>query len=261
MMDVDTVLADAADQASDNYNDDFDDAEELAEPTVKTSASDILKSSAIEVAYEDAIDAKIASRTHLDKISYERTSSSPTSPSKDALSSLARGVVNEDVKRKKEFQKYDDDDSDSKPKERERKSSSASGESSSRSYNDRADAQNNANYTDYGSDDADGDKDDDDDEGSEENGDAVLNAELLLAVYHGDIKKTNKLLDSGAHYFTRDRHRWTPLMWACSGGHEEILETLLRCVQKRKLKRFVNAKDNITGWTALHVSVAVPCQK
>jgi hypothetical protein len=263
-MDVASVLADAADQVSDNYKDDFDDAEEPAESTVKASAGAILKSSAIEIAYEDEIDAEVASRLHSNKVPYERTSSSPSSPSKNISSSPARGIVKEDVKRKEQFLKYDDDNNDSLYEERERKSSTATGDASPIRHSDRADAQNNANYTDYGSDDTDGVNIDDDDEGSDEDGDAELNTALLLAVYHGDIKKMKKLLDSGARYFTRDRHRWTALMWACSGGHDEILETLLSYVEKRKLKQFLSAKDNITGWTALHVrhidllNVAVP---
>jgi Ankyrin repeats (3 copies) len=253
-MDAASVLADAADQVSDNYKDDFDDAEEPAESTVKTSAGDILKSSAIEVAYEDEIDAKVASRVHSDKVSYEKTSSLP-SPSKNISNSSARRILNEDVVRKEEFLKYDDDNKDLKYQEWERKIGTATGDSSPSHHGYRADAQNNANYADCGSDDADEDKndDDDDDEGSDEDGDPELNTALLLAVYHGDIKKMKKLLDSGARYFTRDRHRWTALMWACSGGHDEIVETLLSYVEKRKLKQFLNAKDNITGWTALHV--------
>ena len=252
-MDTASVLADAADQVSDNYNDDFDDAEESPKSTLKLSVGDTLKASAKEVAYEDAIDAKLASHTYSDKISYERTSSSPTSPSKNISSSSSRGVAYEGTSRKEDFQKYDDEDGDSIRKMQQRKDDTVTGRESPSRHGDRADAQNNANYPDSGSDEADDNKDDDDDGGSDDDGDAELNTELLLAVYHGDVKNTKKLLGSGAHYFTRDRHRWTALMWACSGGHDEILETLLNYVEKHKLKRYVNAKENITGWTALHV--------
>ena len=64
----------------------------------------------------------------------------------------------------------------------------------------------------------------------------------------------HKLLSSGALYFARDRHRWTALMWAVAGGHDETVELLIGFVKKHKLKSFLNAKDSITGWTALHVS-------
>ena len=98
------------------------------------------------------------------------------------------------------------------------------------------------------------DDDDDDDNANDSDADPELDAELLIAAYHGDTRKVDKLLSSGALYFARDRHRWTALMWAVAGGHDETVELLIGFVKKHKLKSFLNAKDSITGWTALHVS-------
>ena len=104
------------------------------------------------------------------------------------------------------------------------------------------------------------DNDDEEDEsgcadGIESEEDTEYDAELLVAAYHGDVAKVVKLIRSGARYDARDRHRWTALMWAASGGHDDVIEALVGCVKRPLLHRYLNAKDNITGWTALHVSL------
>ena len=80
-------------------------------------------------------------------------------------------------------------------------------------------------------------------------------ADLLVAAYRGDIVKVIKLLKLGARYDARDRHRWTALMWAAAGGFDDIIEALVGRVKRPLLRRYLNAKDSITGWTALHVSL------
>jgi ankyrin repeat protein len=93
-----------------------------------------------------------------------------------------------------------------------------------------------------------------DDSGDDNDVDPELDTELMIASYRGDIRKVENLLSSGARYFARDRHRWTALMWAASGGYDDIIEVLISCVEKKKLRSYLNAKDCIIGWTALHVS-------
>ena len=104
------------------------------------------------------------------------------------------------------------------------------------------------------------DNDDDEDEsgsahGIESEEDTEYDAELLVAAYHGDVAKVVKLIRLGARHDARDRHRWTALMWAAAGGYDDVIEALVECVKRPLLHRYLNAKDNITGWTALHVSL------
>lgn len=91
------------------------------------------------------------------------------------------------------------------------------------------------------------------DEEGDGGGDEVLNTELLVAAYRGDIRKVDKLIRSGASCFARDRHRWTAIMWAAAGGYDDIIESITGHIRKSRVKGFLNAKDSITGWTALHV--------
>jgi Ankyrin repeats (3 copies) len=102
--------------------------------------------------------------------------------------------------------------------------------------------------------------DDEEDESGSADGidseeDTEYDAELLVAAYHGDVAKVVKLIRLGARYDARDRHRWTALMWAAAGGYDDVIEALIGCVKRPLLHRYLNAKDNITGWTALHVSL------
>jgi Ankyrin repeats (3 copies) len=92
-------------------------------------------------------------------------------------------------------------------------------------------------------------------DGIESEEDTEYDAELLVAAYHGDVVKVVKLIRLGARYDARDRHRWTALMWAAAGGYDDVIEALVGCVKRPLLRRYLNAKDNITGWTALHVSL------
>jgi hypothetical protein len=54
-------------------------------------------------------------------------------------------------------------------------------------------------------------------------------------------------------------HDRTGLHWAASQGYEDIMEDLIQAAnlgapESTLTKKFVNAQDFITGWTALHVS-------
>ena len=103
-------------------------------------------------------------------------------------------------------------------------------------------------------------EDDDEDEESgrvdnlESEEETKYDPELLIASYRGDVVKVMKLIRLGARYDARDRHRWTALMWAAAGGYDDIIKAVLGSLKRPLLRRFLNAKDSITGWTALHVS-------
>ena len=82
----------------------------------------------------------------------------------------------------------------------------------------------------------------------------LLDQELMIAASKGAVRNVMKLLDSGARYNARDRHGWTPLMWAASEGHEDVAEVLIDYAKdKLKHRRYIGLKDNLAGWTALHV--------
>ena len=96
---------------------------------------------------------------------------------------------------------------------------------------------------------------DSDDESAADEGDPELNKEFIIACWKGESRRVDSLLRDGASYSARDRHGWTGLMWAASKGFDDIIENLVdRTENKRKRSKYVNAKDDITGWTALHVS-------
>ena len=127
----------------------------------------------------------------------------------------------------------------------------------------------------------DDDDDDDDDDDGNDNDPKVktLNTQLLVACYRGDINKANTLLKSGANikarylsttttttiiiinpillhlslHLFRDRHNWTPLMWASSKGFHELVEDLLSKIDNKK--KYINAHDSLSGFTALHLAV------
>ena len=92
---------------------------------------------------------------------------------------------------------------------------------------------------------------DDDDYGDikEEN---PMNIELRHCCYSGHTSRVEYLLGKGANGNSIDRHGWTCLHWAASKGHDDIVELLLN--HSGKLSKFVNMKENLSGWTALHVS-------
>eukprot|EP01038_Epipyxis_sp_PR26KG_P013614 gene13614-18272_t len=84
-----------------------------------------------------------------------------------------------------------------------------------------------------------------------------LNSQLIIACYREKVDMVINLLKKGANHFARDRHGWTPLLWSASKGFNEIIEVLLEFRKeelKKPLSKYINARDKITGWTALHVA-------
>ena len=263
-MDVGAFLAEAADEALYENDGDFEQQEVPSTSLSKQSASDILKASANEVAYKDKIEAEKAFRREADDIDHhdgERNSavaySSDLSPERIIGKASAPSTL-------------DETSENSSPSEvratagKNAQKGQADDDSDNGSYDaksmDREDKktiiQNDEDQDDRNNDDIEDDDNNDDDNDSDHSSDAdpVMDAELLVAAYQGNVKKVDKLLSSGARYLARDRHRWTALMWAAAGGHDDVIESLISCVKKHKLKSYLNAKDGITGWTVLHVS-------
>ena len=102
------------------------------------------------------------------------------------------------------------------------------------------------------------DDEDDDDDGDDDDADPELDRELFVNVYRGNVRIVDKLLNSGARHNALDLHGWSPMHWAASEGHDDILELLIDHAKRRtsaaKLKRVLNLKDKLSGWTALHVA-------
>jgi hypothetical protein len=98
--------------------------------------------------------------------------------------------------------------------------------------------------------------DSDNDEDEEGSYDKDVNEALLHACHQGRVNDVEKILSlQGVNIMYRDRHGWTFLHWAASKGHNDIIELLInyRRNQRRKLKKFLNAQDELAGWTPLHV--------
>jgi len=78
---------------------------------------------------------------------------------------------------------------------------------------------------------------------------------FLAAIYHGDIKAVQQAIKNGTvSARCKDRHGWTGAHWASSNGFDDILQLLLENIKKLSVKKFVDMKENISGWTSLHVS-------
>lgn len=91
--------------------------------------------------------------------------------------------------------------------------------------------------------------------------DPELNGQLILAAHNGKVEGVRNHLKSGAKYNCRDRHGWTPLMWAASKGYDDVIEVLLKHLksQNKNVRGYVNMADNLAGWTALHVRIDIIC--
>lgn len=103
-------------------------------------------------------------------------------------------------------------------------------------------------------------KDESDEEAGEEHDNEEVvnpaaNGQLIFACYRTDYDSVRSALKAGASISCRDQHGWTPLHWAASKGATDIADLLIekREESNKKMKRFINAKDSITGWTPLHV--------
>ena len=233
-MDVRSLLSEAADETYDN-DDDFERLDDPISSSSKQTATDILKSSATEVDRNDKVEAAKVFQEEAESISREENSrkhvrhpSTDSSPERDVQRDDASSIL---LKASKEVYANEVRATDKSSRTMDSNDAPEITESDSE---------------------ADGDENNDDDYDSE--ADPELDTELLVAAYQGNIRKVLKLMSSGARYFARDRHKWTALMWAAAGGYDDIIESLLSCVKKPKVKSFLNAKDSITGWTALHVS-------
>lgn len=97
----------------------------------------------------------------------------------------------------------------------------------------------------------------DEEENEEDDYDTNSSAQLIIACYRDRLDQVKQLLKNGGDPLARDRHGWTPLHWAASKGYEEVAEALIRhrIANDKSVKKMVNAVDNITGWTPLHVSI------
>jgi ankyrin repeat protein len=89
--------------------------------------------------------------------------------------------------------------------------------------------------------------------GGEEEVDAEKDKELIQCCARGESSRVSKLLRGGARLLCRDGHGWTPMHWASSRGHVAVINELLDACPNSRLKRLVNTKDHLSGWTPLHV--------
>jgi ankyrin repeat protein len=78
---------------------------------------------------------------------------------------------------------------------------------------------------------------------------AGVNEDFSNAAWRSDLPAIKRLISNGADVNTKDGNGYTPLHWAASNGHREVVEFLLAC------KADVNAKSN-SGDTPLHVAAA-----
>ena len=258
-MDVASLLAETADEYE--TDGDFEQQEAPSSSLSKQSPSDILISSAREVENVAKIEAQRILQKEADNIRIDqRDRSSAVVYSRDVSPERSLG------KSEAPSKLLEVDENDHSPDARtavdrnseETKIDYDVGKDSYDAKDVDRDNKKTIEYSDVDEDDSDknnvDDDEDDNDDAHDSDADPELDAELLVAAYRGDTRKVDKLLSSGAHYFARDRHRWTALMWAAAGGHDDTVESLIGFVKKHKLKSYLNAKDSITGWTALHVS-------
>lgn len=76
---------------------------------------------------------------------------------------------------------------------------------------------------------------------------------FMISCFKRDIDAVERHLERGANSMYRDRHGWTSLHWAAAKGFDDIAELLISRFSGTNLKKYVNSKDKITGWTPLHV--------
>ena len=102
------------------------------------------------------------------------------------------------------------------------------------------------------------DKDEEDDATVELDGDedldAELNSSLRQACNKGNLTAVKSIVSKGANVKARDRHGWTSLHWAAKGGSSDIVDYLVDFVESGDTYAFVNAKDTISGWTAVMIA-------
>ena len=81
-----------------------------------------------------------------------------------------------------------------------------------------------------------------------------LNSALRQACNKGNLTQVKSLISKSANCKARDRHGWTSLHWAAKHGSSEIIDYLCDSVESGDKYPFVNAKDSISGWSALMVA-------
>jgi|MDTB01.2.fsa_nt_gb hypothetical protein len=84
--------------------------------------------------------------------------------------------------------------------------------------------------------------------------DFELNSSLRQACNKGNLTSVKSVVSKGANVKARDRHGWTSLHWAAKGGSSEIVDYLADFVESGDSYAFINAKDSISGWTALMIA-------
>ena len=236
-MDVGSILEDAARDTA--YSE---------EKVARVANMDALRSAANEAAFEDEDRISEAFRGAAENYADD------FHDSPQGTSAFTHDNNSEVEERKKSLDEDEKRDDVVNIASRQKKDSSTY-HTSSGPHDDSDDEQE---YTDNFNDEALDDRKNDAYESEEEDdggGDEGLNTELLVAAYRGDIRKVDKLIRSDASCFARDRHRWTAIMWAAAGGYDDIIESIIGTLRKSRVKGFLNAKDSITGWTALHVSL------
>ena len=92
-------------------------------------------------------------------------------------------------------------------------------------------------------------EDDDDDDGDEyeEFGD------FLICCYRQHLHGVRTHLERGANIRAVDRHGWTAVHWVCAKGYDDVLELLLS-EYRGHIKKIVNVKDRLMGFTPLHLA-------
>jgi hypothetical protein len=85
---------------------------------------------------------------------------------------------------------------------------------------------------------------------------AGINMEFIMAARNGKADAVQSLLGKKANIRCTDSHGWTALHWSAANGHVNVIKRLCKHLSgsERSLKSFINMKENLTGWTALHVS-------
>ena len=235
-MDVGSILEDAARDTA--YSE---------EEVVRVAKMDALRSAANEAAFEDEDRISEAFRGAAENYADD------FHDSPQETSAFTNNNIPKEEERKKSYDEDENRDDVVNVTSREKKDGSTR-HTSPGGHDDSEDEQE---YTDNFNDEPPDDRKNTADESDEEDdggGDEELNTELLVAAYRGDIRKVDKLIRSGASCLARDRHRWTAIMWAAAGGYDDIIESIIGTLRKSQVKGLLNAKDSITGWTALHVS-------
>ena len=80
-----------------------------------------------------------------------------------------------------------------------------------------------------------------------------INKELIIASKYGKNDLVRNLISKGANVYCIDGHGWNALHWACANGHVDTLRDICDNIKDNKMKSYINAREKLAGWTALHV--------